>query len=129
MNADTNFLSRLYLRLTEIEETVRLVEKAQAEASPPLPVNWLHRFESINAFQLHDFAGKVRGQTRVTLEQAAAAQATFRADLAHPTFVRPVQFGLPELEAQPGPSEKTLFSPLPADEIGALLSRQSRSIR
>ena len=77
-----------------------LVKSAQAEASPPLPVTWLHRLETINAFQLHVFAGKIRGQTRVTPEQAAAAQATFRTDLAYPTFLRPVQIALPELETQ-----------------------------
>jgi predicted nucleic acid-binding protein len=98
--ADTNFFSRLYLLLSESEEAVRLVGSAQAEGSPPLPVTWLHKFETINAFQLHVFTGKTRGQTRVTSEQAAAAQATFRADLAHSTFLRPVPINMSELEAQ-----------------------------
>ena len=98
--ADTNFFSRLYLPLVESEQAARWVERARAEASSPLPVTWLHRLETINAFQLHVFAGKARGQTHVTPEQAAAAHATFRADLARPTFLRPVQIGLPELEAQ-----------------------------
>jgi len=98
--ADTNFFSRLYLRLAESEEAAHLLEQAQAEASTPLPVTWLHRFETLNAFQLHVFAGKIRGQTRITPEQAGAAQATFRADLAHPTFLRPVQIGMSELETQ-----------------------------
>jgi predicted nucleic acid-binding protein len=73
---------------------------AQRAASQPLPVTWLHRLETINAFQLHAFAGKARGQTRVTPEQAAAAHANFRADLANLTFLRTAQLALPELEAQ-----------------------------
>jgi predicted nucleic acid-binding protein len=95
---DTNFFSRLYLRLPESDQALRMVEQAQVEAAPPLPVTWLHRVEVINAFQLHVFAGKSRGQVRVTAEQAAAAQAAFRADLAQPTFLRPVHVGFAELE-------------------------------
>jgi predicted nucleic acid-binding protein len=98
--ADTNFFTRLYLPLAESEEASRLFARAQAATSPPLPVTWLHRLETINAFQLHAFAGKQHGQTRVTPEQAAAAHAMFRTDLARPTFLRPVQVGLTELEAQ-----------------------------
>jgi predicted nucleic acid-binding protein len=98
--ADTNFFSRLYLPLVESEEAARLAGRAQAEASPPLPITWLHRLETMNAFQLHVFTGKTRGQTRVTPEQAAAAHATFRTDLTHLTFLRLVQIGLPELERQ-----------------------------
>jgi len=98
--ADTNFFTRLYLPLPGAEEASDLLTRAQAAASPPVPVTWLHRLEAINAFQLHVFAGKDRGQVRVTLEQAAAAHANFHADLARPTFLRPVQTSLPELEAQ-----------------------------
>jgi predicted nucleic acid-binding protein len=98
--ADTNFYSRLYLPLAESDEAIRLVTAAQAKASAPLPVTWIHRLEIINTFQLHVFTGKARGQTRVTPEQAAVAHATFRADLAQPTFVRSVELGLPELEVQ-----------------------------
>jgi predicted nucleic acid-binding protein len=98
--ADTNFFTRLYLPLAESEEAWGLLARAQAAASPPLPVTWLHRLETINALQLHVFAGKDRGQARVTLEQAAAAHATFQTDLARPTFLRPVQISPPELEAQ-----------------------------
>lgn len=98
--ADTNFFSRLYLALAETTEAARLLETARAEASPPLPVTWVHRLETLNAFQLHVFTGKSSGQTRVTPEQAAAAYAMFRTDLAQPTFLRPVPLALPELEAQ-----------------------------
>ncbi|HVR35121.1 MAG TPA: hypothetical protein VMS21_04650, partial [Methylomirabilota bacterium] len=67
--ADTNFFTRLYLPLAESEEASRLFTRAQAAGSPPVPVTWLHRLETINAFQLHVFAGKDRGQARITLEQ------------------------------------------------------------
>ena len=98
--ADTNFFCRLYLSMAESEAAARLLAKAHELASPPLPITWLHRLEIINAFQLHVFTGKAPGQTRVTPEQAAAAHATFRADLAQPEFLRSVRLELPELEAQ-----------------------------
>src|SRR5579863_9126081 len=98
--ADTNFLCRLYLPLPESGAAVRLLAGAQAAQSPPLPITWLHRLETINAFQLYVFTGTTRGQTRVTPEQAAAAQATFRADLAQPAFLRSVQLGSAELESE-----------------------------
>jgi predicted nucleic acid-binding protein len=98
--ADTNFLCRLYLPLAESGEAARRIADAKAAASPPLPVTWLHRLEAINAFQLFVFTGNTRGQTRVTPEQAAAAQATFRADLVQPTFLQSAQLTSPDLEAQ-----------------------------
>jgi len=98
--ADTNFFSRLYLALAETAEATRLLASAQAEASPPLPVTWIHRLETINAFQLHVFTGRSQGQTRITPEQAAAAYALFQMDLAQPTYLRPVPLAMPELELQ-----------------------------
>jgi len=98
--ADTNFLCRLYLPVAESGEAARRLADAQAQTGPPLPVSWLHRLETINAFQLYVFTGNTRGQTRVTPEQAAAAQATFQTDLAHPTFLRCVHLALPDVEAQ-----------------------------
>jgi predicted nucleic acid-binding protein len=98
--ADTNFFSRFYLRLSESDEIARLLNQAQAEGSAPLPVSWLHRTETMNAFQLYVFAGKVRGEPRVTLEQAAAAHETFRGDLAEATFLRRVQIDWQQLEDQ-----------------------------
>ena len=98
--ADTNFFSRLYLPLAEAAEAAQLMATAGAQSSPPLPVTWLHRLETINAFQLHVFTGKTHGQVRITPEQAAAAHATFQSDLAQPTFLRSAQLDLPELEAQ-----------------------------
>ncbi len=98
--ADTNFFSRFYLRLAETKDIAGQLEQAQAAGSPPLPVTWLHRVETVNAFQLYVFAGKSGGRTRVTPEQAAAAHAAFRADLANPTFLRSVQIEVAALEAQ-----------------------------
>lgn len=97
---DTNFFSRLYLRLAQSEEALHLAERPRLRPARHFLVTWLHRFETINAFQLCVFAGKLRGQTRVTPEQASAAQASFRADLAQCAFLRVAQVGLPELEAQ-----------------------------
>ena len=98
--ADSNFFSRFYLRVSESEETVVLLNQAAAARSEPLPVTWLHRMETLNAFQLYVFAGRVGGQVRVTPEQAAATHATFQADLAQPTFLRSVQLSLQDLESQ-----------------------------
>jgi predicted nucleic acid-binding protein len=98
--ADTNFLSRFYLRLSESGEILDLLNQAESEATAPLPITWLHRMEPLNSFQLYVFAGKVGGQTRVTAEQAAAAHATFQADLVQKSFLRPVQIELPGLESQ-----------------------------
>ena len=96
--ADTNFFSRLYLPLAESDEAASLVETARDAASPPLPVTWLHRLETVNAFQLHVFTGKMRGQTPITPEQAAAAYANFRADLVQPTYLSSAQINLDDLE-------------------------------
>jgi predicted nucleic acid-binding protein len=96
--ADTNFFSRLYLPLPDSDEAMRLAQTARVEASPPLPVTWLHRLETINAFQLHVFSGKLPGQVRVTAEQAASAHASFRSDIAQPVFLRSVQLDMAELE-------------------------------
>jgi predicted nucleic acid-binding protein len=99
--ADTNFLSRFYLRLKESEETIAgFLERARVQGSGPLPVTWLHRMETLNSFELYVFAGTVGGQVRVTREQAAAAAATFRDDLGRPSFVRPVHLEFSELEAE-----------------------------
>jgi predicted nucleic acid-binding protein len=54
----------------------------------------------VNALQLHVFTGKDLGQVRITGEQAAAAYAAYRSDLADSTFFRPIQLDLSELEAQ-----------------------------
>jgi predicted nucleic acid-binding protein len=97
---DTNFFCRLYLPLPETDEAATLMAKAQAAVSPALPITWLHRLETINAFQLCVFAGKSHGQRHITLEQASAAHANFKADLAQNTFLRFAQLDLTKLEAE-----------------------------
>jgi len=98
--ADTNLLSRFYLRLSESEAIASWLAKGQALESAPWPVTWLHRIETLNAFQLYIFAAKMGGQIRVTPEQAAAAHASFQTDLAQGTFLRPAQIEFPRLESQ-----------------------------
>lgn len=95
--ADSNFFSRFYLRVSESDQAVDRLSRAAAADSEPLPVTWLHRVETINAFQLYVFASNAGGQGRVTREQAAAAHATFHEDLAHPTFLRCVHLGMEDL--------------------------------
>lgn len=95
---DTNFLSRLYLRLPESDKIAGLLEQAERGGSPPLPVTWLHRMETLNAFELYVFAGRGAGHARVTPEQAAIAQATFREDLEEGTYVRRTQVDFEKLE-------------------------------
>ncbi len=98
--ADSNLFSRFYLRLSESGQAADWLQAAGAEGGAPLPVTWLHRLELVNALQLYVFAGTAGGQIHVTLEQAASAHATFRADLEEAAFLRPVPIELPELEAQ-----------------------------
>ncbi len=98
--ADTNFLCRLYLPMPESGEAARRLAMAQAAGVSPLPVSWLHRLETINAFQLYAFTSNTQRQTRVTAEQVAASQAMFQSDLAQPTFLRPAHLNLADLEAQ-----------------------------
>lgn len=98
--ADTNFYTRFYLGLPEHREAVGLLEEARRSAAALLPVTWLHRVELFNAFQLHVFAGRALGQSRVTPEQAAAAQANFCADLEAAEFLNQVTLPLAAVEKQ-----------------------------
>ena len=98
--ADTNLFTRLYLPLPESAAADRLVDLARLGRASPLPVTWLLRLELVNAFQLHVFASRSHRQTRITREQAAAAHATFRGDLRHPTFLRQTELSLLDLELQ-----------------------------
>src|SRR4029450_7633433 len=87
---DTNFFTRLYLALPDSENADRLLEQAKAGRAEALPVTWLHRVETRNAFQLSVFVGRLPGQTRVTAQQAASALAGFREDLREGMFIRAV---------------------------------------
>jgi predicted nucleic acid-binding protein len=96
---DTNFLTRLYLALPGTSEAVQEMDQLRNTSREALPITWHHRLETINAFQLLVFASaQSPHQPRVTLEQAAAAQADFQGDLSKPTFFREVPLVLSELE-------------------------------
>lgn len=98
--ADSNCLTRCYLLLDALPPPRQWLEQLRAE-DQALPVMWLHRLEVANAFQQHVFASRTLGQTRVTREMAAAAQARFEEDCANPASpLRLVSLSLPDLERQ-----------------------------
>ena len=98
--ADTNFFTRAYLKLPESGEADRLLAMAAQGKANPLPVTWLHRIETVNAFQLHVYFARSPGQPYVTPEQAALALANYRDDLQRATFLNPVAIATSELERQ-----------------------------
>lgn len=86
--ADSNFFTRLYLVLPGSELATELMRNAVGTAESSLAVTWLHRFEIVNAFQQQIYSSRVYGQPRITSEQAAIAQASFRSDLLRQGFLR-----------------------------------------
>jgi predicted nucleic acid-binding protein len=88
--ADTNFFTRVYLDLPESEEADRLLLAAKRGNAAPLPLTWLHRVETLNAFQLHVFQSRQAGQTFVSPQQANLAHANFRSDAESGAFLRSV---------------------------------------
>jgi predicted nucleic acid-binding protein len=98
--ADTNFFTRFYLELPDSHLADALVESALKNQAQGIPVTWLHRLETINAFQLHVFAAKTPGQVHVTPERAALALANFRSDLNTELFFRSSPLPPDELESQ-----------------------------
>ena len=86
--ADTNFLTKLYLVLPDSQLAQSWLHRTAGKIRAPLPITWLHRLEVLNAFELHVFGARNPGQARITPEQAATAQASFRHDLARPDFLR-----------------------------------------
>ena len=98
--ADTNFFTRAYLELPDSQEADRLLMAAKRGESSPLPLTWLHRVETLNAFQLHVFLGRGKGQQFITQEQAALAHANFRSDVQSGEFLRSVAIPAAELERQ-----------------------------
>lgn len=98
--ADTNLLTRVYLRQGDSEEALNLIETGREKSALPFPITWLHRIEVINALQLHVFAARAPGQFFVTPEQAALAQANFRDDIERETFLRRAVVPITELERQ-----------------------------
>jgi predicted nucleic acid-binding protein len=98
--ADTNLFTRFYLDLPDSEAADGLVAEVQSGENLPLPVTWLHRIELVNAFEHSVYLGRQPDHPRVAPEQAAIALATFREDLAKPTFLRPARLPEAELERQ-----------------------------
>ena len=98
--ADTNLLTRIYLRQKDTEEALALMEQAVSHGVPPLPITWLHRLELTNAIQLHVFQGRSPGQLFVSPEQAALARANFDEDLLADNFLRNSLVPVAELEQQ-----------------------------
>ena len=98
--ADTNFFTRAYLKLPDSEEADRLLALAAHGKANPLPVTWLHRIETINAFQLHVCFAREAGQPFISPEQAAMAHANFRNDVQSTDFLRSVAIPVAELEKQ-----------------------------
>jgi len=98
--ADTNFFTRAYLELADSQEADHLLFTAKRGESAPLPLTWLHRVETLNAFQLHVFLAREAGQTFISPEQAALAYANFRNDVQAAEFLRSVAIPAAELEKQ-----------------------------
>jgi predicted nucleic acid-binding protein len=98
--ADTNFLTRCYLPIAAQPPVEKLLAQLRM-AGGWLPMIWLHRLELANAFEQHVFAWRTLGQTRITAEMAAAAQARFREDCAQPaSLLRPAVISQSDLEKQ-----------------------------
>lgn len=98
--ADTNFFTRAYLELPDSPEADRLLMMAKRGESAPLPLTWLHRVETLNAFQLHVFLSRRTGQTFISPEQAALAHANFSSDIRSAEVLRSVAIPAAELEKQ-----------------------------
>ena len=96
--ADTNFFTRAYLELPESKAADGLFTKARTGESAPLPITWLHRVETLNAFQLHVFLARKAGQTFISPEQAALAYANFRGDVEAAGFLRSIAIPAEDLE-------------------------------
>ncbi|MEN9572599.1 MAG: hypothetical protein RL514_454 [Verrucomicrobiota bacterium] len=78
--ADSNFLVRVYLELTDSPMADRWIAAGRGQGADPFPLTWLHRVEVTNAFQLHVFQSRAGRQPRVTPELAASAHAAFQHD-------------------------------------------------
>lgn len=98
--ADTNFFTRAYLELPDSPKADRLLMAAKKGESAPLPLTWLHRAETLNAFQLHVFLARGAGQTFISPQQAALAHANFQADAQAAEFLRPMAISAADLEKE-----------------------------
>lgn len=98
--ADTNFFTRIYLRLDDSEDAWRLMGVLPSKARHSVPVTWLHRLEFVNALQLHLFTARSPGQPFISPEQAALALANFREDLSKQEFLGNASVSTAELETR-----------------------------
>jgi len=98
--ADTNFFTRAYLKLTDSAVADELLASAAEGKASALPVTWLHRFETANAFQLHVYFARAAGHPFVSSERAALAQANFRNDIQNGEFLRLAAIPMADLERQ-----------------------------
>ncbi len=98
--ADTNLFTRLYLELSESHLADALIKTALKSRSKGIPITWLHRIETINAFQLHVFAARAPGQLHVTPERAAMAMASFSSDASAGVFLQNTLLPADKLEDQ-----------------------------
>ncbi|MBX7206861.1 MAG: type II toxin-antitoxin system VapC family toxin [Verrucomicrobiaceae bacterium] len=88
--ADTNLLTRLYLRLPETPAASALIHQAANAGDARPPITRSHRVEFANALEIHVFLGRQGGHVRVTPEQSSAAHAWFSGDLAEQDLFIPV---------------------------------------
>jgi predicted nucleic acid-binding protein len=86
--ADSNFFTRVYLRLESGTSEANALLKLVALGNIFLPITRLHRLEVLNAFEMTAFQSAKQGQHRITRESAAIAQATFRDDCREQSFLR-----------------------------------------
>lgn len=100
--ADTNVLTRLYLRLPETAVAANLVRQAVIDGDDHPPITWLHRAEFSNAIEIHVFLGRQGGHVRVTPEQASAAHAWFGGDLEEQRLFIPAAVDPEELVFEAG---------------------------
>jgi predicted nucleic acid-binding protein len=96
--ADSNFFTRIYLRLPESHEADNLLALAVQKKAAALPLTWLHRVEVANAFRLHVFQSAAEGQQYVTVRQAEQALGHFQNDVQAFVFLRECQVPLEQLE-------------------------------
>jgi predicted nucleic acid-binding protein len=97
--ADSNFFTRVYLRLPESEQADKLLQLAERRKGAALPLTRLHRVEIANAFRLHVFQSTDAGQPYITLQQANQALEHFRSDTQRSEFVRQIEIPFEQLES------------------------------
>jgi predicted nucleic acid-binding protein len=97
--ADSNFLVRLFLELPESCEADTLATAAFGSGGL-LPVTWLHRAETLNAFHLHVWQARQPGQLRVNIEQALLATTKFRDAVSSRMALETTRLAPQDLEAR-----------------------------